>query len=87
MGGVVERLGLDAEHVVFGHTHRAGPLPGDDQAEWRAPTGATLHNAGCWVDEPAFAGDDPANPYWAGRVLVLEDEGPPRLERVVTDLG
>ncbi|MCW3010881.1 MAG: hypothetical protein JWO90_1285, partial [Solirubrobacterales bacterium] len=30
MGEVVRLLGVEAEHVVFGHTHRAGPLPGDD---------------------------------------------------------
>ncbi len=87
MGEVVRLLGVEAEHVVFGHTHRAGPLPADDPAEWRAPTGARLHNAGCWIDEPIFATGGPASPYWAGRMLVLEDDGPPRLERVVTDLG
>ncbi|MCW3009700.1 MAG: hypothetical protein JWO90_104, partial [Solirubrobacterales bacterium] len=36
---------------------------------------------------PSFAGPTPAGPYWAGRALVLEDTGPPRLERIVTDLG
>ncbi len=30
MGEVVERLGIDARHVIFGHTHRSGPLPDDD---------------------------------------------------------
>jgi hypothetical protein len=82
MGEVVARLDVDAAHVVFGHTHRAGPLPGDDPAEWRAPNGARLHNAGCWIDEPVFTTADPDGPYSGGRVLVIEDEGPPRLERV-----
>ena len=36
MGEVVERLGIDARHVIFGHTHRSGPLPDDDAADWRA---------------------------------------------------
>ena len=27
---VVERLGIEADHVVFGHIHRRGPLPSDD---------------------------------------------------------
>ena len=85
MGEVVRRLGIDAEHVVFGHTHRAGPLPADDPAEWRAPTGAWLHNSGAWVEEPTFA-HDASSPYWAGRAIVLDDTGPPRLERIVTDL-
>jgi len=87
IGEVVRLLGVDAEHVLFGHTHRAGPLEGDDLAEWRAPTGALLHNAGCWIDEPVFATGGPASPYWGGRVLVLEDDGPPRLERLATDLS
>lgn len=85
MGEVVRRLGVDAEHVVFGHTHRAGPLPGDDAAEWRAPNGPRLHNCGAWTEEAAFA-RDPSSPYWAGRAIVVEATGPPRLERIATDL-
>jgi hypothetical protein len=34
LGDVVAGLGIDARHVIFGHTHRAGPLPGDDPREW-----------------------------------------------------
>ena len=30
MAIAVERLGVEAEHVIFGHTHRAGPLEHDD---------------------------------------------------------
>ena len=30
MARVADVLAPDAEHVLFGHTHRAGPLPGDD---------------------------------------------------------
>ncbi len=35
MGQVAARLGLGDAYVVFGHTHRAGPLPGDREQEWR----------------------------------------------------
>ena len=87
IGEVVRLLGVEAEHVIFGHTHRAGPLAGDDLAEWRAPTGALLHNPGCWIDEPVFATGGPVSPYWGGRAIVLEDDGPPRLERLVTELS
>src|SRR5436305_10969421 len=37
VGEVVGRLKIDAAEVIFGHTHRAGPLPSDDDAEWLAP--------------------------------------------------
>jgi hypothetical protein len=80
MGDVVGRLGVDAPYVVFGHTHRAGPLPGDDVSEWRAPTGASLINSGCWVHEPSFIGSDPSrSPYRVGFGVWVEDAGPPRL--------
>ncbi len=87
MGGVVDRLGVQATHVVFGHTHRAGPLPADDPAEWRSPRGVLMHNAGCWIGEPIFATGGPESPYWAGRAIVVDADGPPRLERLVDGLA
>ncbi|PTL56404.1 metallophosphoesterase [Paraconexibacter algicola] len=87
IGEVVWRLGITAEHVIFGHTHRAGPLPGDHRHEWLVPgTGARLWNGGSWVDEPVFSGGDPDGPYFAGRAVVLDDDAPPRLERLVAAL-
>jgi len=80
LGDVVSRLGVDARHVLFGHTHRAGPLARDQPAEWLAPGGARLLNTGCWVHEPAFLGRDPAaSPYRAGFAVRLADDGPPEL--------
>jgi hypothetical protein len=80
MGEVVEQLSLPAEFVVFGHTHRAGPLPGDDLAEWVAPNGARLLNTGCWVHEPAFLGSRPSvSPYRAGFAMRFDDNGAPEL--------
>lgn len=83
----VRRLGIDAEHVITGHTHRAGPLPEDDPSEWVTPSGVRMHNSGNWVYEKHFMPSPPyANsPYWPGTVLVLEDEGPPRLKRLLGD--
>ncbi len=79
-GEVLSRLAVDAPHIVFGHTHRAGPLPGDELGEWRAPTGARLLNTGCWVHEPGFLGTRPdESPYRAGFAAVIDDDGPPRL--------
>ncbi len=72
---VVRRLGVEASDVVFGHTHRAGPLPEDDASEWRAGN-ARLLNTGCWVHEPSFLGRSPAtSPYRPGFAVVVEDDG------------
>jgi predicted phosphodiesterase len=81
-GEVCSRLSLDASWVVFGHTHRAGPLPNDDRSEWLTPAGGALINSGCWVYEPGFLGRDPLrSPYRAGFcVWVPEAVGrPPEL--------
>jgi len=78
MGEAVRRLELDAEHVLFGHTHRAGPLPGDDQDEWVAPGGARLHNAGTWIHERFLVGERRSeSPYWAGGAIRVEEGRPP----------
>jgi hypothetical protein len=75
----VGRLRIDARDVVFGHTHRAGPLPGDAREEWITPNGVRLTNSGCWVHEPNFLGARPdESPYRSGFAVVLDDEAPPR---------
>lgn len=73
---VLVRLGVPAGHVIFGHTHRAGPLPGDDRAEW-----GRLLNTGSWVYEPGYLGDSPGeSPYRPGFAAIVEDDGrPPEL--------
>src|SRR5271165_3145860 len=56
MGEVAARLDLGEAYVVFGHTHRAGPLPGDEEREWRGRGGARLVNAGSWTYSRVFLG-------------------------------
>ncbi|HEY3971146.1 MAG TPA: metallophosphoesterase [Solirubrobacteraceae bacterium] len=86
MGEVSARLGLGDAHVIFGHTHRAGPLPGDVDAEWRGPAGARLLNAGCWTYDSYFVTDTPGeSPYWPGGAVLVEDDGSPRLRRLLDD--
>jgi hypothetical protein len=76
---VLRRLGVRAPHVIFGHTHRAGPLPGDDLAEWRRD-GASLLNTGSWTYDRGFVGDSlEGNPYRPGFCVAVDDDGPPRL--------
>jgi len=74
----IRRLEVSARYLVFGHTHRAGPLPGDDLAEWRTRGGAHLINSGCWVGEPAFLGPAPhQSPYRVGFGVWVDDTDPP----------
>ena len=80
MDEVSARLGVTADYVIFGHTHRAGPLPGNDPVEWTTARGGRLINSGCWVHEPAFMGPDASqSPYRTGFCVVVDDDGPPRL--------
>lgn len=86
MGEVAARLDLGDAHVVFGHTHRAGPFPDDPEAEWRGRAGARLVNSGSWVYDGIFLTSTPGeSPYWPGTCVLVEDTGPPRLERLLLD--
>jgi len=88
IGEVLRRLGVSAPHVLFGHTHRSGPWPHDDPREWTAPTGSRLHNTGSWVYQPHFLTPTPGqSPYWPGTAILLEDDAPPRLQRLLGDRG
>jgi len=85
MARVADKLASGTPHVIFGHTHRPGPLPTDDIAEWTTVSGTRLWNSGSWLHESAFlrAGQD--SPYWPGTVLTLDDDGPPQISNVLTD--
>ena len=88
VGETARRLRIAPEHLIFGHTHRTGCLERDDASEWRTPAGTQLHNGGCWIFETLFMGRGPAgsSPYWPGGAIALDDEGPPRLERLLGDV-
>ena len=84
MGRVAETLAPDAEHVLFGHTHRAGPLPGDDWAEWSTLSGTRLWNSGNWYLESTFvSGMAERSPYWPGTIVWLEPGRAPRIENAL----
>jgi hypothetical protein len=83
---VLRRLGVSAPWVLWGHSHRAGPWPQDDPAEWRTGDGTRIVNTGSWVYQPHFLSAEPnASPYWPGTAVVVEEEGPPRLIRLLAD--
>lgn len=86
IGEVAARLGLGEAWVVFGHTHRTGPLPGDDELEWRGRGGARLVNCGNWTYSPVFLTRTPGeSPYWPGGCVLVEDHGAPRLARLLQE--
>ena len=75
MAAAADALAVGARHVVFGHTHRAGPRPADDPAIWRTASGARLHNSGTWVFERHFLSRAPGqSPYWPGRAVLVDDD-------------
>jgi predicted phosphodiesterase len=83
MGDLVAALGIEADEIVFGHTHRPGPLP-RDAGSWDA----RLFNSGSWLYEPNLLGSSAdESPYWPGCAIFLRDGEPPELRRVLAELG
>jgi hypothetical protein len=79
----LRRLGVEAPHVVFGHTHRTGPLPGDEPGEW-----GPLVNTGAWTLEDHFTAlPGGRGPYWPGGAVEVGDDGPPVLHRLLDGVG
>lgn len=85
MATVVGSLGVDSPYVIFGHTHRTGPLAGDISREWQLGNGGgRLLNSGSWVYEPTFLdGASSEDPYWPGGAVLIEDDAPPKLLRLL----
>src|SRR5947207_12248952 len=79
MNELLRALGLDdAREVIYGHTHRPGPLPRDEDWDLR------LYNAGSWLYEPNLLGaGSPDSPYWPGTAIFVEDDKPPELRRLL----
>ena len=79
---------VSPDHLIYGHTHRPGPLSGDQAAEWLGSDGTQLWNSGSWVFEEHFLkGAKPGSPYWPGRVVEVLESGPPRIISTLNDLS
>jgi predicted phosphodiesterase len=84
IGEVTRRLGIDADHLIFGHTHRRGPMPAE--TGWRLPEGTRLWNTGSWVYAPGVVGRSAADsPYWPGTIALVGDDGSPELRHLLDD--
>ncbi len=85
MREVIERLGIEAEHVIFGHTHRRGPL--GDEPGWAASNGdSCLWNTGSWLYSPTMlASTASRSPYWPGTICIVGEEGEPELRHLLDD--
>jgi predicted phosphodiesterase len=82
MSDLIDALAIDADEVVFGHTHRPGPLPRDSEWDPR------LFNTGSWLYEPNLLDTtEGESPYWPGCVLFVEDDKPPELHRLLLALS
>jgi hypothetical protein len=78
MSEVVERLRIEAKWVLFGHTHRRGPLEGEDA--WVTENGATLLNTGSWVHSPSLLrSSSEGSAYWPGTIGMIEGDEDPQL--------
>ncbi len=90
MHTVIESLGVEADHVVFGHIHRRGATTADasdaDAPEWRR-NGVTLHNTGNWVYTDGLLGRaGPRSPFWPGTAVLVPESGPPELIELLADM-
>ena len=84
IGEVTRRLRIEADHLIFAHTHRRGPMRAE--TGWRLPEGTRLWNTGSWVFAPGVAGSTSTDsPYWPGTVALLEDDGSPQLRHLLDD--
>jgi UDP-2,3-diacylglucosamine pyrophosphatase LpxH len=73
MARVVSHLRVDADWVLFGHVHRAGPLEGESLERWHRVNGSPRFvNSGSWLYEPLLVDRaSPPHPYWPGAAVRL----------------
>jgi hypothetical protein len=88
---VIDRLRIEAAHVIFGHIHRRGALSGDEGRRATDPiwtrNGTTLHNTGNWVYAEGLMGRAvPDSPFWPGSMVLVPESGPPELVELLTDV-
>jgi len=88
---VVDRLGIEADYVVFGHIHRRGPLLIDDGRRASDPpwekNGTKLLNTGNWMYVEGLLGRAvPQSPFWPGSMILVPETGEPELVELLGDV-
>jgi hypothetical protein len=85
---VAQRLGVEADYVLYGHVHRSGPRDGDDLALWTGTGGhPRVANTGSWIYEPLLLHRGaPPHPYWPGGAIMVDDENDPVAYGLLDDL-
>jgi predicted phosphodiesterase len=80
MGEVCQVLHIEADHLIFGHTHWRGSPKQEGKPR--------LLNTGCWVHSPGLLGKTAGeSPYWPGTICFVDEEGPPRLVGLLDELS
>jgi UDP-2,3-diacylglucosamine pyrophosphatase LpxH len=88
----LERWQAPPAHIIFGHTHRAGPLAGMDaphrwQATW-AGQPVQLWNCGSWLyDSERALTEEYYRTRWPGTMVLIPDGEPPRVLSLLKDLS
>lgn len=78
MNDLIAATGIEADEVIFGHTHRPGPLATDTNWDPR------LFNTGSWLYEPNLLNTTPqGSPYWPGCSIWITDDEPPELRQIL----
>jgi UDP-2,3-diacylglucosamine pyrophosphatase LpxH len=86
-----ERWTAPPAYVIFGHTHRPGPLPGVDTLDrWRAQWAGhevQVLNTGSWLyDVERALTQEYYETHWPGTVVVFPDGAQPHVMSVLKDL-
>jgi len=83
MKSVVNGLDIQAEWILFGHTHRSGPWDTDSQSLWRLAGGAKFLNTGSWVSQAQLGVSSGSNPYYPGVCVKHRSGKDPELVRLL----
>jgi UDP-2,3-diacylglucosamine pyrophosphatase LpxH len=85
-------LPSDIHYVIFGHTHRPGPLDNVDLPDrWKVKLRdqqTLVMNSGSWLYDAGKARRSDYHPQrWPGTFILIPEQGPPRLVETLADFS